>query len=308
MSVEVASLEKNTQVPVKKPDSPWRSAIRRFTRNRLALMGLIILILMFLMSFVGPLFSPYVLYDYDITLKNLAPSSEHWLGTDKLGRDILLRMMLAGRISLTVGLVATGISVVIGATLGALAGYYRKGVDTFIMRVADIFMALPSFPILIILGAILSDLKVDANDRIYFLMLIIGVLGWTGLSRLVRGQILTLREMEFMQATDALGLRDRRKIFRHLMPNVVPIIIVSATLGVAGAILYESALSYLGIGVVPPTPSWGNMISAANNMIDFRKRPWLWIPPGLCILITVTAINLIGDGLRDALDPKMKNR
>ncbi|OPA81147.1 peptide ABC transporter permease [Paenibacillus selenitireducens] len=308
MSVEVASLEKNTKVSVKQPDSPWRAALRRFTRNRLALMGLIILIFMFLICFIGPLFSPYVLNDYDLEVKNLAPNAAHWLGTDKLGRDILLRMMLAGRISLTVGLIATGISVVIGATLGALAGYYRKGVDTFIMRTADIFMSLPGLPILIILGAILSDLKVDASDRIYFLMLIIGVLGWTGLARLVRGQILTLREMEFMQATDALGLRDRRKIFRHLMPNVIPIIIVSATLGVAGAILYESALSYLGIGVVPPIPSWGNMISAANNMIDFRKRPWLWIPPGLCILITVTAINLIGDGLRDALDPKMKNR
>lgn len=308
MSVEVAPLDTNTQVPAKQSASPWRTALRRFTRNRLAVIGLIILIFMFLICFIGPLFSPYQLEDYDLSVKNQAPNSAHWLGTDKLGRDILLRMMLAGRISLTVGLVATSISVVIGATLGALAGFYRRGVDTLIMRIADIFMSMPHLPILIILGAILSDLKVDSGDRIYFLMLIIGVLGWTGLSRLVRGQILTLREMEFMQATDALGLRDRRKIFRHLMPNVIPIIIVSATLGVAGAIIYESALSYLGIGVVPPTPSWGNMISAANNMIDFRKRPWLWIPPGVCILITVTAINLIGDGLRDALDPKMKNR
>lgn len=309
MSVEIApSLDKKVDVKHHQTESPWRSAIRRFARNRLAVSGLIILILMFSICFIGPLFSPYALYDYDISKKNLAPSAAHWLGTDKLGRDTLLRVMLAGRISLTVGLVATGISVIIGATLGAVAGYYRRGVDTFVMRFADIIMALPSLPILIILGAILSDLKVDSSDRIYFLMLLIGILGWTGLARLVRGQILTLREMEFMQATDALGLRDQRKIFRHLMPNVIPIIIVSATLGVAGAILYESALSYLGIGVVPPTPSWGNMISAANNMIDFRKRPWLWIPPGLCILITVTAINLIGDGLRDALDPKMKNR
>ena len=261
---------------------------------------------MFLLCFVGPVFSPYSLYDYSVLDKNLPPSSKYWLGTDKLGRDILLRMMLAGRISLTVGLVATGISIIIGATLGALAGFYRKWVDTLIMRMADIFMALPTLPILIILGAILSDLKVEPSDRIYFLMLIIGVLGWSSISRLVRGQILGLREQEFMQATEALGLKDRRKIFRHLLPNTIPIIIVSATLGVAGAILYESALSFLGIGVVPPTPSWGNMISAANNLIDFRKRPWLWIPPGMCILVTVVAINLIGDGLRDALDPKMK--
>ncbi|SEL16805.1 peptide/nickel transport system permease protein [Paenibacillus sp. cl141a] len=306
MSAEAAPLKTNLPVPKKQPDSPWRIAIRRFSRNRLAVIGLFIIVFMFLLCFIGPFFSPYSLYDYSVLDKNLPPSSKYWLGTDKLGRDILLRMMLAGRISLLVGLVATGISVIIGATLGALAGFYRKWVDTLIMRIADIFMALPTLPILIILGAILSDLKVEPSDRIYFLMLIIGVLGWSSISRLVRGQILGLREQEFMQATEALGLKDRRKIFRHLLPNTVPIIIVSATLGVAGAIIFESSLSFLGIGVVPPTPSWGNMISAANNLIDFRKRPWLWIPPGMCILVTVVAINLIGDGLRDALDPKMK--
>lgn len=306
MSLEAAPLDSNIQVPAKRPDSPWRVAIRRFTRNRLALAGLFILIFMALVSIFGPMLSPYTLLETNVGNKNLPPSAEHWLGTDKLGRDVLLRLMLAGRISLTVGLVATGISVVIGATLGALAGFYRKATDAIIMRVADIFMALPTLPILIILGAILSDLKVEPKNRIYFLMLIIGLLAWSGLSRLVRGQILTLREQEFMQATEALGLRDRRKIFRHLLPNTIPIIIVSATLGVASAIIFESTLSFLGIGVVPPTPSWGNMISAANSLIDFRKRPWLWIPPGMCILITVVAINLIGDGLRDALDPKMK--
>jgi peptide/nickel transport system permease protein len=306
LSAEAAPLKTNLSVPKKQPDSPWRMAIRRFSRNRLAVIGLIIIVFMFLLCFIGPFFSPYALFDYSVADKNLPPSSKYWLGTDKLGRDILLRMMLAGRISLTVGLVATGISIIIGSTLGALAGFYRKWVDTLIMRMADIFMALPTLPILIILGAVLSDLKVDPSKRIYFLMLIIGILGWSSISRLVRGQILGLREQEFMQATEALGLKDRRKIFRHLLPNTIPIIIVSATLGVAGAILFESALSFLGVGVVPPTPSWGNMISAANNLIDFRKRPWLWIPPGMCILVTVVAINLIGDGLRDALDPKMK--
>ncbi|MGG4102319.1 oligopeptide ABC transporter permease [Paenibacillus sp. FSL W8-0187] len=306
MSAEAAPLKTNLPVSKKQPDSPWRMAIRRFSRNRLAVIGLFIIVFMFLLCFMGPIFSPYSLFDYSVADKNLPPSSKYWLGTDKLGRDILLRMMLAGRISLTVGLVATGISIIIGSTLGALAGFYRKWVDTLIMRMADIFMALPTLPILIILGAVLSDLKVDPSKRIYFLMLIIGILGWSSISRLVRGQILGLREQEFMQATEALGLKDRRKIFRHLLPNTIPIIIVSATLGVAGAILFESALSFLGVGVVPPTPSWGNMISAANNLIDFRKRPWLWIPPGMCILVTVVAINLIGDGLRDALDPKMK--
>ncbi|NGZ76594.1 oligopeptide ABC transporter permease [Saccharibacillus alkalitolerans] len=296
------------QLKIVKAESPWKIAIRRFARNRLAVIGLVILVIMSLICVFGPLFSPYTINETDVSNKNQAPNADYWLGTDKLGRDILLRVMLAGRISLTVGLVATAISVAIGATLGAVAGFYRKYADTIIMRIADIFLALPTLPILITLGAILSDLKVEPGKRIYFLMLIIGLLGWVSLARLVRSQILTLREQEFMQATEALGLRDNRKIFRHLMPNTIPIIIVSATLGVAGAIITESTLSFLGLGVVPPTPSWGNMITAANNLIDFRKRPWLWIPPGLCILITVTAINLIGDGLRDALDPKMKNR
>ncbi|KAF6575544.1 oligopeptide ABC transporter permease [Paenibacillus sp. SEL3] len=306
MSAETVTIETNQKAAIRPEASPWRIAVRRFNQNRLALAGLVILILMVVICSFGPMISPYHLDDYRLADKNLSPNAKYWLGTDKFGRDILLRTMLAGRISLTVGLVATFISVMIGATLGALAGFYRKGVDTVIMRIADIFMALPTLPLLIILGAVLSDLKVDPSNRIYFLMLIIGVLSWTSLSRLVRGQILTLREQEFMQATEALGLRDRRKIFRHLLPNTIPTIIVTATLGVAGAIITESALSYLGIGVVPPTPSWGNMISAANNLIDFRKRPWIWVPPGMCILITVVAINLIGDGLRDALDPKMK--
>ncbi|MCM3785307.1 ABC transporter permease [Neobacillus mesonae] len=306
MAIEAAPLKTNTQVPVKQPDSPWRMSIRRFTRNRLAVIGLFILVFMVLFCVVGPVISPYSLNDYSVANKNQAPNAQHWLGTDKLGRDILLRVMLAGRISLMVGFVATLVAVVLGSILGALAGFYRKFVDTIIMRIAEIFMAIPSLPLLIIMGAILSDLKVHPSYRIYFLMLIMGILGWTGLARMVRGQILSLREQEFMQATEALGLRDRRKIFRHLIPNTVPIIIVSATLLVASMILSESGLSYLGLGVVPPTPSWGNMIADANNIIEFRKRPWTWIPPGVCILVTVIAINLIGDGLRDALDPKMK--
>lgn len=306
MSAEVASVNKKAMAKPPVPDSMWKTAIRHFAKNRLAVFGFIIIVFMFLFCFIGPFFSPYDMYEVTAKNKNLSPSWTHWLGTDRLGRDVLLRVMLAGRISLLVGLIATIITVIIGSTLGAIAGFYRKWVDTVIMRICDIFMALPGLPILIILGAVLSDLKVPSDARIYFLMLIIGILNWTGLARLVRGQILTLREQEFMQATEALGLKDGRKIFRHLLPNTIPIIIVSATLSVASAILYESAISFLGLGVVPPTPSWGNMISAANNLVDFNKRPWLWIPPGMCILLTTVSINFIGDGLRDALDPKMK--
>lgn len=231
--INVTKAEHVANAGRKAPASPWRMALHRFTRNKLALIGLFILAIMFLICFFGPLFSPYKLYDYQLSMKNKPPSSAHWLGTDSLGRDILLRMMLAGRISLLVGIISTTIAVIIGATLGSLAGFYRKATDTIIMRITDIFMAIPTLPILIILGAVLSDLKVDPRYRIYYLMLIIGVLAWTGLARLVRGQILALREMEYMQAVEALGIRDKRKIFRHLLPNTIPIIIVSATLGVA---------------------------------------------------------------------------
>jgi peptide/nickel transport system permease protein len=191
----------------------------------------------------------------------------------------------------------------VGAILGVLAGYYRGLVDHLIMRAADVLMSIPEIPILIVIGAILSDLKISSEYRIYVVMLLIGFLAWPSLARLVRSQILSLRERPFMLAAEALGLRDRRKL-RHLLLNAAPTLIVVATLGVARAILSESVLSFLGLGVVPPTPSWGNMLQAANTLIDFQLRPWLWIPPGVAIFLTVIAINLVGDGLRDALDPR----
>lgn len=299
----------NTQVSVAKrshPSSPWRLALRRLRKNRMAMIGLTVLAFMVVFCFVGPLISSHLMEKVSVANGNKAPNSTHWLGTDKLGRDVLTRTMLAGRISLTVGIAAMFISVLIGSVLGAIAGYYRGWADSIIMRLADIIYSVPNLPLLILLGAVLSDLKIPAGARIYVVMFILGMLGWATLSRLVRSQVLSLREQEFMQAAEVLGLRDHRKIFRHLLPNTVPIIIVSATLTVASAILAESALSYLGIGVIPPTPSWGNMIQVANNLVDFQLRPWLWIPPGICIFVTVISINLIGDGLRDALDPKMK--
>ncbi|MFC4778221.1 oligopeptide ABC transporter permease [Paenibacillus sp. GCM10023252] len=290
----------------RRPASPWRLALRRLRRNHLAMAGLAVLVVMILACLFGPMLSPYQTEKINIMNGNKPPSDAHWLGTDKLGRDILKRVLLAGRISLSVGIVAMVISVVIGSVLGAVAGFYGGLVDSLIMRLTDIMMSVPSLPLLIILGAVLSDLRVPPEMRIYIVMLILGVLSWPSLARLVRSEILTLREQEFMQAAEVLGLRDHRRIFRHLLPNTIPTIIVVATLTVAGAVLSEAVLSYFGIGVVPPTPSWGNLIQSANNLIDFQKRPWLWIPPGLCIFITVIAINMFGDGLRDALDPKMK--
>ncbi|PEI94194.1 peptide ABC transporter permease [Bacillus pseudomycoides] len=286
--------------------SPWHQAFTRIKKNKLALFGFYILIFMFIFCFIGTFFSPYVSGTIQVTQINKPPNFSHWLGTDQLGRDILTRLMQAGRISLTIGLAAMVLSVILGALLGAISGFYRGIVDHIIMRIADVLMSIPGLPLLIIMGAILSEWKLPSEYRLYVVMIMLSLIGWPGLARLVRGQILTLREQSFMQAADVLGLKDYRKIVHHLIPNVFPLLIVVETLGVAGAILSESALSYLGLGVVPPTPSWGNMISAANSLIDFQKRPWLWIPPGFAIFITVVSINLLGDALRDALDPKMK--
>ncbi|WP_028550135.1 oligopeptide ABC transporter permease [Paenibacillus sp. UNC451MF] len=285
--------------------SLWRSSYRRLKRNKLAVSGLLFLLAMFLFCFVGPLFSDYAMGKVNVSLINKPPTASHWLGTDNLGRDVLTRLMQAGRISLVVGLVSMVLSVAVGSLLGALAGFYRGFVDHLVMRTADILLAVPEIPILIILGAILSDLKVPSEYRIYMVMLMISFMAWPSLARMVRSQILSFRERPYMMAAESLGLSDRRKIV-HLMLNAVPIIIVVATLSVARAILSETVLSYLGLGVVPPTPSWGNMMAAANSLIDFQMRPWLWIPPGSAIFLTVIAINLLGDGLRDALDPRMK--
>lgn len=274
----------------------------------MAIAGFSFLIFIFLFCFLGPFFSPYTDGKVNTVMINSPPSIEHWLGTDNLGRDVLTRLMQAGRISLTVGLGSMVLSVFIGASLGMAAGYYRGIVDQVIMRVSDVLMTIPGLPLLFIMAAVLSEWKVPTDFRLYIVMLMLSLVGWPGLARLVRGQVLSLREREFMHATEALGLRDRRKLIHHLLPNIVPLLIVAATLRVGGAILSESVLSYFGLGVVPPTPSWGNMMDAANSLIAFQKRPWLWIPPGFTIFATVISINLLGDGIRDAIDPNMKSR
>jgi len=297
--------KQKTMVVVKSP-SLWKQTYRRLKKNKLAIISLFFLLFMFLLSFIGPHFSPYILDRTNVADMNQPPSAAHWLGTDNYGRDVLTRLMMAGQISLTIGIAAMFLSVIIGSLLGAISGFYRGAVDMIIMRIADILMSIPGLPLLLILAAILSEWKVPAEYRLYIIMIMLSFVGWPGLARLVRGQILSLKEQPFMQATEVLGLSDRRKILHHLIPNTVPLLLVVATLNVAGSILSESALSFLGLGVVPPTPSWGNMMDAANNFMDFRKRPWIWIPPGTAIFLTVVSINLLGDGLRDALDPKMR--
>ncbi|WP_278320079.1 oligopeptide ABC transporter permease [Haloimpatiens massiliensis] len=286
--------------------SPFKIVMRRLRKNKLAMVGMFILIFMILFSFVGPLFSSYGSDTMSLIDKYKAPTSAHILGTDEVGRDVLTRLMYGGRVSLLVGILAVIIEVVIGSILGAIAGYYGGKVDAVIMRIVDMFMCLPGLPILIMLAAVMSDLKIKPENRMYVIMFIIGFLGWPSLCRIVRGQILSLREQEFMQAAECLGLSDKRKMFVHLLPNTFASIIVSATLGIGGAILTESTLSFLGLGVTPPTPSWGQMVQKVNDMFTLKNRMWVWAPPGLCIFLTVMAINLFGDGLRDALDPKLK--
>lgn len=286
--------------------APGRLAWRRLKKNRLALGGLGVLAFMLVFSLAGPLCSPYSMEDMDFADRLTGPGLTHFLGTDNLGRDVLTRTMEAGRISLSIGIAAVLIRVAVGSLMGAVAGFYGRWVDSLVMRLVDILLCFPYLPLLILLGALLSDLKVPPGFRVYMIMIILGLLGWPGVCRIVRGQILSLREQEFMQAAEALGLRDRRRILRHLLPNAFPAVIVNATLGIGGSILAESAMSFLGLGVMPPTASWGNMIQAVNDMHAIQYLPWLWMPPGICILITVLSINLLGDGLRDALDPKLK--
>ncbi|WP_211748318.1 oligopeptide ABC transporter permease [Paenibacillus sp. Marseille-Q4541] len=306
MSTISGATKTGTGSHVKVKSSLWRQSIRKLLRNKLAIFGLIVVVFMFLICFIGPLFSPFADNKINMLEMKKAPSAKHWLGTDNLGRDVLTRVMQAGRISLTVGLASMMLSVLIGATLGAVAGYYRGVVDQIIMRIADLLLTIPSLPLLFIIGALLSEWKVPPDYRMYIVMLMLGFVNWPGLARMVRGQMLSLREREFMHAATVLGLRDRKKLFHHLLPNIYPLLIVMATLSIGGAILSESVLSFFGLGVMPPTPTWGNMIDAANNLIDFQQHPWLWVPPGFSIFITVIAINIFGDGLRDVLDPKQK--
>jgi peptide/nickel transport system permease protein len=235
-----------------------------------------------------------------------APSWKHWLGTDGNGMDVLTRLMYGGRISLLIGFVVVILEIVLGILIGGIAGYFGGWLDNLLMRVVDIFNCIPAMPLYIILGAIMDFLKINPSIRIYFLCLVLGVLSWPQVARMVRGQILSLREQEFMTATEATGIRTSRRIFKHLIPNVIPQLIVMATMGLGNVILMEATLSFFGLGVKYPYASWGNIINAVNDIYVMTNFWFIWIPAGFLILITVLGFNFIGDGLRDAFDPKMK--
>lgn len=269
---------------------------QRFRRHRLALVGLAILILLTFSAIAAPLIAQKGPYAVSLRDTKIGPNSTYILGTDAAGRDVFSRLLYAGRVSLSVGLVAVGIYTVIGVLLGALAGFYGGWVDSVVMRMADIVLAFPSLIIIITVVSVLGP-------GLFNLMLVIGLLGWPPITRLLRGEFLSLREREFIVAARATGARNNRLIFRHILPNAMAPIIVAATFGVAHAILLEAGLSFLGLGVQPPQASWGNMLTDAQSLTVLESMLWLWIPPGVMIALAVLSINFIGDGLRDALDP-----
>ena len=234
------------------------------------------------------------------------PSSAHWLGTDKNGMDMLTRLMYGGRVSLMIGFIVVIISAALGVVLGGVSGYFGGWIDNLIMRIVDIFYCIPSTPLIIILGAAMDGMRVDPQIRMLYLMLILGFLGWPGIARLVRGQILSLREQEFMTATEACGISVSRRIFRHLIPNVIPQLIVNCTMSLGATIITEATLSFLGLGVKFPFASWGNIMNDVSNSYVLTSYWFIWIPAGICLMLTVLGFNFVGDGLRDAFDPKMK--
>lgn len=269
----------------------------RFKRNRPAVAGGLIVLSVFLIALLAPMLSPYDPAYIDVDKILMGPTHAHPLGTDDLGRDVLSRMIWGSRISLLVGFVAVGISILIGTLIGAAAGYYAGWLDDVLMQLVDIMLSVPTFFLILAVIAFVGP-------NIWNVMIIIGVTSWMGVARLVRGQFLALNEKDYVTAARALGAKDGRMIFFHILPNAMSPVYVSAILGIAGAILVESSLSFLGLGVQPPTPSWGNIITSGKDLIDIAW--WLTLFPGLAILLTVLGYNLLGEGLQDALNPRLK--
>lgn len=318
--------------------SPGQLVARRFFRSKLSIVGIIMIVFLLLFSFLGPVvFSRWGETEVDktptpqetssqytyvnelgetVTVTEIvtivtdntyaAPSLDHFLGTDDQGYDIFVRLMYGGRISLTIGFIVVILETLIGVLLGGLAGYFGGWVDQIIMRIVDIFNCIPTLPILLIASAVIDSWQLQSDQRIYVLMVVITLFSWSGVARLVRGQILSLREQEYITATEVMGLPTWRKIFVHLISNVMPQLIVSMTLGLGSVILYESTLSYLGLGVQLPQAAWGTMIASANDRVNLIYHMNMWLPAGLLIVVAVLGFNFVGDGLRDAMDPKAK--
>ena len=288
-----------------RPETMAGLAWKYFIRHKLALAGGIVVLLLILGCIFGPMISPYDVEKSSLRIRYQSPSLEHVFGTDDLGRDMLTRLMFGGRISLSIGLLSMTLAVIIVVTTGSIAGFYGGTIDNVLMRLTDLMLTIPRLFLLILMSVILRGIDwpyLQEAGGIAAITLVLGILSWMRIARLVRGSFLSLREKEFVEAARSLGLSNFRIIVRHILPNAISPVIVAATLGVAGAIISESGLSYLGFGVQPPTPTWGNMLRNAQDEM-MRGNMWMAVFPGLMIFITVLAINYMGDGLRDALDP-----
>ena len=275
-------------------------AVKKFMHNRKAVLGLIIVCFLVLAVILMPIFMKLDPYTTDRAVGfNKAPCPGHLLGTDDVGRDLFARLLYGGRISLFVGIMSTIISVLIGIPLGLIAGYFRGIAETVIMRVADAFMSFPTMVLILVLVAVFGP-------SILTVTVVIGVLGWTAIATLIYGNVLSIREREYIQATKAIGMSTPKILLSEVLPNAIPPVWANISFRVAGAILTESSLSFLGMGVQTPQASWGNIIFAAQNLLVLTARPWVWFPPGICIILVVVGFNFIGEGVRDALDPKTK--
>jgi len=280
------------------PESYGKMVWRRFKQHKLAMFGLYFLIFMYLVAIFAPLIAPQSYRATDTPNRLKGVSREHLMGTDHLGRDVFSRVIWGSRVSLSVGFVAAGVAVLLGTVVGAVAGYFGGVIDNVLMRFTEVVMSFPTFFLLITIVSIVER-------SIFNIMLVIGITSWPGLARMVRAEFLSLREQEFVLAAKALGASDSRIIFRHILPNAMASIIVSATLQIGGAILTESSLSFLGLGIPEPFPSWGSILNAGRT--NLRQAPWITFFPGIFIFLTVLAFNYVGDGLRDALDPRLKD-
>ena len=279
----------------------WNSqAMKKFIHNKKAMLGLAIVTILVLAVVFIPLFADLDPYTTDRAAGfNKPPSDAHILGTDDVGRDLFARLLYGGRISLFVGITSTIISVLIGIPLGLIAGYFRGTAESIIMRTADAFMSFPSMVLILVLVAVFGP-------SILTVTVVIGVLGWTAIAKLIYGNVLSIREREYIQAARAVGVSTKNILFAEVLPNAIPPVWANISFRVAGAILTESSLSFLGMGVQTPQASWGNIIFAAQNLLVLTARPWVWLPPGICIILVVIGFNFIGEGVRDALDPKTK--
>jgi peptide/nickel transport system permease protein len=294
--VTITSEQTKRQEGLGEEESYLKVVTTRFFKHKLAVVGLVMFTLIVLMAVFATVLAPQDPFEvgYEFEAK---PSIEHPLGTDQVGRDVLSRLIYASRISLSVGVGAVAIYVIIGTILGAVAGYMGRWVDMLIMRITDVFMSFPYLMVILVLVSVMGP-------SLFNIILVLGLLGWPPIARLVRGSVLSLKEMDYVKAGVALGYTTPKILLNHILPNALAPILVNATFGIAFAIIMEASLSFLGMGVQPPTASWGNMLTEAQSLTVLAQQPWLWVPPGLMIVLAVISINFMGDGLRDAVDPK----